>query len=583
MSDNSNLLINIIQIDEELTEKISKIFNISKHVAGIISKIEMNEIESFLNPKLQKLLPNPDVFVDMNLAVDHLYEAIINKKKISILADYDVDGISSASILKIFLKWIGIEVEVIIPDRFVDGYGPNNRLFQEMHKNGTNLIITLDCGTVSFDSINFANSLSMKVIVIDHHISDLDKPNAVAVINPNRKDCNSGSHYFCAAGVTFMTCVALNKHLKEKEFYKSDIPNLLNLVHFVAIATICDMMKIIGCNRAFYSTGMQILNKNIDHFGNISEKYKIAFNGIKALMEVSGLSNIKSDYEIGFILGPMINAGGRIKKGIIGLNLLTSESYNEALNLANELKILNNERKLIQEKIIDEISKKSQEDESRVIFHFSEDFHEGIIGIVASKIKDLVHKPVIIGSIIEQNEIKMIKASCRSIDGINIGSIVLKALSKELIIKGGGHAGAAGFTCLHSKYKELKDFIEHEIKDLALSIFQKKIDVYEIPLMNLNESFARDLIKLEPFGIENPRPNFLIEGALIDYNIIKEKHYRIFLKKDNKSISIIFFNCSGSENEVTIRSKVRQEVKIICNIGLSQKYGIEIIGKYVLN
>lgn len=577
--------LNILKPDHNLASQIVNIFGINPILADIISKINnitLDNIENFISPKLKNLLPNPYIIHDMEKAVNCLISAIENKHKIGILGDYDVDGVSSSVILKTFLELIGVSAEVIVPDRFKDGYGPSIPLFDRMHKLGVNLIITLDCGTVAFEPIEYANSLGIQVIVVDHHISDIKKSDAVAVINPNQTADTSGLNYLCAAGVTFLFCIAVNTKLTE--INKIEKVNLLYLLPFVMLGTICDMMKMIELNRAFYHTGIEILNKVINKPKTIEKRYEGIFIGIKAMMQVAGLVKLRSTYDMGFILGPMINAGGRIDSAMIGIDLLTSKDFNSAIELAKTLQNLNLERRNIQSDIVDKAiisAEKLIQNDKSLIFVKSNDWHEGVIGIVASKIKEIYNKPVIIGSISNQSGIEIIKASCRSIDGVDIGNVVMKAINAGLLLKGGGHAGAAGFSCLASNYEKLYDFLESELKDSVLNAEENKsINISaEILPSQINKDFCHQLSKLEPFGIGNIKPVFLIRNIIpVKFQILKEKHYKILFRSNQKYnekyewIDVIFFNATGTKIANVLNNLINTEVNLICNIE-SSDYG----------
>ncbi len=576
--------------DVNFASQLMNLTGIHPVIADIVSKmngINLQNVDDFLTPKLRKLLPNPQVLKDMTLGVDHLVDAIINKKKIGILGDYDVDGVSSSAMLKIFLEMAGVEVENVIPNRFSDGYGPSIPLFQKIYERGIETIITLDCGTVAFEPIEYANSLGMKVVVVDHHISNIAKPDAVAVINPNQHGDSSGLNYLCAAGVTFLFCVGIYGKLRNN-FLKHDI-NLLNLVPFAMLGSVCDMMKMVGLNRAFYRSGIEILNQAVANFDKLNVAERSVFLGLKTLMQVGGISKIRSTYDIGFILGPMINAGGRLESAMIGLDLLTCKDENLALELANKLKELNLERRDIQDEILQNAlsqAEKMVKSNRAVIFEYSVQ-HEGVIGIVASKIKEIHHKPTIIGSLSYQNEIGVIKASCRSIDGVDIGAVVIKALELGLILKGGGHVGAAGFSCLLSKYDELYAFFEQELGNSVLDA-EKNRAIYvaaSIIPRQVGKELCTALLQLEPFGIGNEKPYFMIKNLyLVKYLVLKEKHYRVTFRDTTGGNSLwldmMAFNALGEKIGKFISENINSTVSVICDISLSDYgNGVSIIIK----
>lgn len=571
---------------------INKLNSTISSILSSVKELNVNNVFSFLNPKIKDLLPDPFIFSDIKKGIELIYQAIKDKKKIGILSDYDVDGVTSCSILKIFLEWIDIEVEIIIPDRFKDGYGPSIGLVEKAKKLKIELLITLDCGTVAFEPIEYAKNNGIEVIVIDHHIAYGEKPSGVPVINPNHEYDKSGFNYLCAAGMTFIFCVGLNRFLREIEYYKKiQEPNVMNLLHLVAIGSVCDVMKMVGLNRAFYRSGIEILNKNINEFEKLSERDKIAFVGIKNLINIAGLKKIESTYHLGFVIGPMINAGGRIENGMIGVDLLTTKDEKKAQELSIKLKELNEERKEIQNSIYESALKTGSEmlsDKRNLIFIKSKDWHEGVIGIVASRVKEELQKPVIIGSVLKNNGIDTIKASCRSIDGVNIGDFVLELVNCGLAIKGGGHAAAAGFTCRLDKYDEICKKGEIELSDeIKLRNENKKILISaEVLLNQINENLANELANLEPFGIENEKPIFLIKDVIItSYRILKEKHYKLKLKSklfiNGESLEIwkdaIIFNANGSDLGNAIINNIGLKISAICTIDKSDYSGYSII------
>jgi len=585
-----NRNINIIKTDLNAQQQLINILNINSITADILSKIyniNISNAGDFINPKLKNLLPNPEILKGMTLGVKHICDAILNSKKIGILGDYDVDGVTSSAMLKLFLNWCGVEPEIIIPDRFKDGYGPSISLFTKMHAMGIDTIITLDCGTVAFDPIEYAVNLGMHVVVVDHHISQEKTPDAIAIINPNQISDESDMNYLCAAGVTFLLCVCINSYLKNIEYFNGkSIPNILNLTHFAMLGSVCDMMKMVGLNRAFYRTGIEVLRKNLKNIDTLDLQTKSAFIGISALMKSGGIDEISSTYDVGFVIGPMINAGGRIDSAMIGVNLLTNSNLDEAIILANKLKHLNQDRKGIQDEILQDAKQKADlmlASGKNIIFIISKDWHEGVIGIVASKIKDLYQKPVIIGSISNNSGVEIIKASCRSIDGIDIGACVIAAFEEKIILKGGGHKAAAGFSMKYQNYNKLYDFFEKQLHENITHLANGvKIDIHcEVSIEQLNDSL-KEIEKLEPFGVGNPRPVFLIKDAILgDYKILKDIHYRLNIRSKHKILdkyiwkNAILFNANERPLGDFVKKHIGKDIKIICNIDFTE-YGLSI-------
>ena len=395
--------------------------------------ISESNYDNYIDPKIKNFLPNPFIFKDMEEAIRKIYFHIIRKNKITLYGDYDVDGASACAILSKYLKNLGVCHDIYIPDRVKDGYGPNIKAFEKIINNQSKLIIMLDCGTQSFDSIAYANQKEVDTIVIDHHKSIEIIPKAHAVINPNRFDEDSAYGYLCAAGLVFIFLVALNRHLiNEKYFTKNNliIPDLLDFLDIVMLGTVCDVVPLIELNRAFVKQGLKIMSKR----KNL---------GLKTLSDMSEISYMPTSKDIGFKIGPKINAGGRIGQSDLGVNLLLSSEPEKAYLISKQLHDLNLKRRDIENKVLlDAIDKADKEKKNNIIVLHSNDWHEGIIGIIASRIVDLYNKPCIVIS--AQKDIA--KGSARSVQGFDIGLAIIKAKQKNLIIKGGGHAMAGGFS-----------------------------------------------------------------------------------------------------------------------------------------
>ncbi|NBV93053.1 MAG: single-stranded-DNA-specific exonuclease RecJ, partial [Proteobacteria bacterium] len=429
--------------NENLSLEISQKLGIDNFLSKLLSirKITPENCQSYLSPKIKEFMPNPSVLKDMDLAVDTLIKAIKENKRICILGDYDVDGASSTAIIVNFLKNIYSNFFIYIPDRQVDGYGPSvNSLKNIIEKKGE-FLITVDCGTSSFEALEYANQNNIDVLVIDHHQAEIKLPKCKALVNPNQLDDKSNLGYLCAAGVSFLFIVALNRSLRES-------PDLYDYLDLVALGTICDVVPLIDLNRAFVYQGIQILKKR----KNL---------GIKTLIDVADIKESPNTYHIGFLLGPRINAGGRIGQSDLGANLLTSEDPKKSYEIATTLDSLNKKRKTIEEDILNEAYLLAEKENSNEIILVANKFwHEGLIGIIASRIKERFLKPTIVIS--STNNIA--KGSCRSIFGFDIGLAILAAKQNGIVIKGGGHKMAAGFSIEENKISDLKSFLISKFK-----------------------------------------------------------------------------------------------------------------------
>ena len=498
-----------------------------------IRKIKKEEIKFFLDPSIKRILPNPYILKDMDKAIDRTENAIINKEKIGIFGDYVVDGATSTAILGKYFELLNIPFEIYIPDRKKEGFGPNEKAFLEFINLGANLIFTVDCGTLSFAPMDFAKKNKINVIILDHHQSEIKLPAAHSIVNPNRFDDRSELNYLCAAGVCFMFLVALNKRLRDQKWFSDNSikePDLMNILDLVSLGTVCDVVPLIGLNRAFVRQGLKILKKK----NNL---------GLKTLIEVCNIEKTISAHELGYALGPRINAGGRVGKSTHGANLLLNKSPKEAFKLAIDLNTYNEERKILETELLKKILNKDHNNNTDpVIILHGENWHEGIIGIIASRVKEKFNKPTIIISV---NDSKG-KGSGRSIHGFDLGSVIIGAVQSGLLVKGGGHKMAAGFTIDMNKIKEFKEFIFRKYRSVNINLEKKNNYYYdaEIAPSAVNLDFYEKINSLAPFGAGNPEPRFIIKDLkLVNSKTIADKHIKIVLiGSDSTTLKAISFN-----------------------------------------
>lgn len=502
--------------DPHIALAIEQQHGISKFLAEILAqkKLELKQIENFLAPTLRTSFSQPDTdpfkLLDMKAAIAKIIEAITHNRKIAVFADYDVDGACSAALLKRFFRAIKIEIEIYVPDRILEGYGPNSAAFLKLKQQGIDLIITVDCGTTAFEPLLKAKELGLEIIVIDHHLGNEEKPEAVAVINPNRIDETFAHKNLCAAGVVFLLLIALNKTLREQELYKLwhvEEPNLLRLLDLVALATVCDVMSLTELNRAFVKQGLKLIKSR----SNL---------GIKALFDESGLSSEPNSYTLGFVLGPRINAGGRVGRADLGARLLSSDDEIETKEIAAELERHNQERRDLEKSACEEALAQVENERlsnDPVILVASENWHPGVIGIVAARIKEIYYRPTAVISLIpsESGAGLIGKASGRSITGVDLGRAILTARDKQLVLAGGGHAMACGFSLTQNQIPELRDFFNEQLaSEVAAALISREFKLAaELDLMNVNLKMANELMQLEPFGVANSRPKFLLRDC----------------------------------------------------------------------
>jgi single-stranded-DNA-specific exonuclease len=566
--------------DQRHATSIYQRFELSEVLSNLLARreISLDEIENFLEPKIKTALPNPFDLGGMEKAVEHVIAAILAKKKITIFADYDVDGATSAATLKRFFREVGLDAAIYIPDRVLEGYGPNSQALLNLKKTGTDLVITVDCGTVAFKPLEDAAKAGLDIIVIDHHLGVLEKPKSIAVVNPNLLDEKFPHKNLCAAGVSFLFAVAINKKLRDCDFYSQKRePNLLNLLDLVALGTVCDVMSLTGLNRAFVSAGLKILKsrKNL---------------GLRAICDLAGLDEEPTAYHLGFVIGPRINAGGRVGKSDLGARMLSSDDEEEVQAIAQQLEELNKQRKDIEKQVLEEAVKALETEtggfkaSDPIIFAVSKHWHQGVIGIVASRLKDLYNKPVAVIAI--DDEGKKGKASCRSIAGIDFGGEILKARFADLLIEGGGHAMAGGFSVLPEKISELHQFFCKNLGEKVAELSLQKTSEFDISLdlSQVNIDLLKELSKLEPFGVGNSRPKFLLRDVQkIKANLIGktgEHISAIFSSKSavgfNGQIQAVSFRSANTPlAEILLDAKYTKPMSLIGTLNINSWMGME--------
>ena len=507
----------------------SQRFNFPSALVPILidNKVSKDNFELFLDPKIKNFLPDPNIFIDMDKTVKRIANEIENKNPIGVFGDYDVDGATSAALLKLFLQYFGIEVHIHIPDRFLEGYGPNISALNSLVSKGSNLIITVDCGINSHEPLKELNKTDIDCIIIDHHTPDDDLPPAFSIVNPKRKENGIEYHYLSAVGVTFIMIVGLTRELRQRGvFEKIKEPNLFRFLDLVALGTVCDVVPLKGLNRCFVKAGLNI----------ISQRKNL---GINALCDISDLNKIPDEETLGYKLGPKINAAGRIGSSDIGVSLLISKDISKANELASKLYQLNEKRKKLTNNSTLEAIGMVESEKNKIgklpdfLFLVSENWNEGIIGILAGKIKEKYNRPCCVISLGQNYS----KGSARSIANIPIGEYFLEALDKKLLVKGGGHDLAAGLTIENNKIQMFKDFLISKVEHA----FQKNELVSEISVTSelsisaLNSNLMDWIKKLGPWGQGNPIPKFLIKDVIIKKLVFfgKEKQHLLVKVSDN--------------------------------------------------
>ena len=484
-------------------EAINRNFDISDILSRVLAAkdIDPDKANAYLDPSMRDLMPDPSSLTDMDNAVVRLSRAINDNEKIAIFGDYDVDGATSSALMHLFLKSCGIQSTIYIPDRIYDGYGPNIKAMDLLIDQGHTLILTLDCGSTSFEALEHTSSRKIDVVVLDHHQVGEELPECCALVNPNRQDDLSGLGYCAAVGVVFMTIVALNRHLRKAGFWNNrTAPDLLSWLDLVALGTVADVVPLTGLNRAFVHKGLIAIRGRTNP-------------GLAALQTVARLSGPAAAYHLGFLLGPRINAGGRIGDAALGARLLTTTSLEDATRIAAELDILNQQRQQKEAIMLEEATELAERQmieqaDTSVLIVSGEDWHPGIVGLLASRLKEKFKRPSIAFSINADNTAT---GSGRSIPGIDLGACIRQAVDENILVKGGGHAMAAGMTISVGQIDSLKSFLENALHSDVARMNQNPELRIDAPLTasGATEELIQDLEKAGPYGSGQPDPIFV--------------------------------------------------------------------------
>lgn len=491
----------------------------------------------YLNPTLKADLPDPSTITDMARAAARLADTVERGGTVGVFGDYDVDGATSTALLVRYITAVGGTVVPYIPDRMREGYGPNLPGLMTLKERGADLVITVDCGTLSYEPLAGAKAAGLDVIVCDHHKAEMVLPEAVAVVNPNRLDDESGLTQLAAVGVTFMLLVALNAELRERGFFKSrKSPNLLSLLDIVALGTVCDVVPLTGLNRTFVRQGLKVMG----------ERRNV---GLRALADVARMDEAPSTYHLGFLLGPRINAGGRVGESDLGTRLLTTENEDEARSLAKRLDHFNEDRRAIEQEVQAEaLAQLAQHaDDPTLALAVGAGWHPGVIGIVASRLKEKYGVPSLVLAI----DKGIAKGSARSIAGVDLGSAVIDAASAGLLINGGGHAMAAGLTVAEDLIPDLKAFLKDRLADSVAKARETqalKVDGL-IAAAGLTARLVDQIEAVGPYGVGNPNPRFVLEHVtIVSVDTVGQNHLRLRVKgRDGKTVKAMAFRATDED------------------------------------
>jgi single-stranded-DNA-specific exonuclease len=518
-------------VERELLREVSPVLARLLAVRGVTR----GQSAGYLTPKLRDLLPDPNVLKDMEIAVARVAAALAGER-IAVFGDYDVDGSTSAALLSDFLTALGAAPRVYIPDRMTEGYGPSANAMRTLHGEGASLVITVDCGAAAFAALNEAKALGMDVVVLDHHRVETSPP-AIAHVNPNQPDDHSGLGHLCAAGVTFLFLVALNRRLRETGFYEQrgiTEPDLRLFLDLVGLATICDVVPLKDLNRAFVRFGL----------GQIST---LSRPGLAALAGVVGAKGPFTPYHLGFVFGPRINAGGRVGRSSLGVDLLTERDGGKAAGFAQQLDLHNRERQAIEKLILEEaIAMAATQANQPFLLVSGDGWHPGVVGIVAGRLKERFSKPAFVAGF----EGGMGRGSARSIPGIDIGAIIRAAAEAGVIEYGGGHAMAAGFSMTSVQLEGFRTFVEAQFSGAGPALAAAtdlNLDAVSSPA-GANIALVQEIAGAGPFGAGNAEPLLALPDVRVAFaDVVGGSHVKLRLAGgDGTVLDAIAFRAVGT-------------------------------------
>ena len=532
--------------------------------------VAIDEVASFLDPTVRALMPDPDTLADMRTAAARLADAVMRGEGIAIFGDYDVDGAASAAVLARYLAYCGLRPIIHIPDRLFEGYGPNVAAIQALALQGATLVVAVDCGTTSHAALLEARKLGLDVIVIDHHQADEELPSTLALVNPNRLDDLSKLGHLAAVGLVFMSVVALNRELRRREFWTSERhePDLLRLLDLVALGTVADVVPLKGLNRAFVAKGLLALRQRQSP-------------GLTALMDVARLGGPPQAWHLGFLLGPRINAGGRIGRATLGVDLLMGEDSTECMRLAQELDRLNRERQAIELATLSQAEGEAMaalgvQDNNAVVVTAGEGWHPGVVGLVAARLKERFGRPAF-AIALEPGGIGT--GSGRSIPGVDLGRAVRQAVREGILSKGGGHAMAAGVTLNKDALTRFRAHLESMLggevetarRDDALLIDGA------VSAAGANRDTVVTIACAGPFGAGNPDPVVVLPSHTLVYvEDVGQAHTRARLRAaDGSFINAIAFRAVGQKLGNALTANRGRAVHAAGTLSLDQWNGTE--------
>ncbi len=554
--------------DARLAEGIAQAYNLPELVARVLVSrgVGFDQVEEFLNPTLKAQLPDPSTLADMDKAAERIASAIMTGEKIAVFGDYDVDGATSSALLKRFFKAQGRDARIYIPDRINEGYGPNVAAMLKLRDEGIKLLITVDCGVTAFEPLAAGTAAGLDIIVLDHHRAEPQLPPVHAVVNPNRLDCTSGQGQMAACGVTFLAIVAVNRRLRAAGWYNTERPEprILQWLDLVALGTVCDVVPLTGINRAFVAQGLRIMAMRLNA-------------GINALADLAAVSEAPNAFHAGFVFGPRVNAGGRVGEADLGWRLLSTEDTLEARVVAKKLHEYNAERKMIEEAMIEDAMARAAESalHDHVIMVDGDGWHPGVIGIVAARLKEKYNRP---SCVVAFDDKDIGKASGRSVTGVDLGAAVSAAKEQGLLIAGGGHKMAAGFTVARRHFAELRGFInahvENQLRGQALTPELRVDSVLSAAALTIE--LVEKMNQLAPYGAGHSEPRFALAGVkVIKPTVVGERHVSCFLQDTagGTSVKAIAFRAMDSALGEALLKAGSQPLNIAGHVSINHWQG----------
>jgi len=546
-------------VDERLAAHLAQRFDLDDVLGRVLAGrgVTPETAEAFLAPSLRTSLPDPSGFKDMDAAAERIAAAILAGERVAVFGDYDVDGATSAALLTRFFRAVGRDLRMYIPDRIAEGYGPNAAAMQQLAEEGASLVITVDCGTLSFEALEAGAAAGLETIVVDHHKAETALPRALAVVNPNRLDESGACGELAAVGVSFLLIVAVNRALRRAGWYTGarSEPDLTQWLDLVALGTVCDVVPLTGPNRAFVSQGLKVAMRRRNP-------------GLAALADAARLSSAPAVYHLGFLLGPRVNAGGRVGEADLGARLLACDDAEAAREMAERLDVYNAERQALEAQIRDGALAQAAapgagEPDGPIVFAAGQGWHPGVIGIVASRLTERFGRPSFVLGIDADGTAK---GSARSIPGVDVGAAILDAVHDGVAEAGGGHAMAAGFTARAEKLEALESFLAERLaKKVETARAGRSLELDgTLAVKGCRVELVESLEAAGPFGIGNPAPRFALPRVeLVKADVVGSDHLRaIFAGGDGGRIKAMAFRAAGEALGEALRNGVGRRFHI---------------------